>query len=343
MAKFTLNKGGGGIMGSKKFRNFMIMFIGVIMVLSALEVFLNRAQNVESPEDESLKWNTVKYESVQLGQSSALTQIVAATDQYKLRPNQPNRLDSQDVSGVFESNISGVSSIVLESGPDDMMFNIRTDGRNVSDEVKKRIRLPGGYLLFRVYMGSTPYGGINVAGEDLKVGDYVRVLLMQRTSGAKSDVIGFAQKKVAVGPLVNATVSALEAYAIEGVSYGNVTAAELSSALNATGVNVTADDSLGAGARAVYLKVPMPSDIVHVRDVLAGFGVSNVSASVMGYSKVPDEMIVGGEDFMIPDSARMPTILNQDARVNDTVRVYVAFGNESASAIEISATGTGAL
>jgi hypothetical protein len=283
MVKQPVKKGRRGLRLPQKWMKYMIYLVGAIMVLSGLYVGLGREMPSAPKDDPTASWNIVTYDSMQVGASSAVTKIVGLTNQLKLRPKNMNLLQQSDITDIFESNITGVTAIVLETGAGENMFHFDTDGSNVSGEIRQRIRLRGDYILYQVYKGSTPYGTIDVVGENLKIGDYVRVFTLQRSAGARTETLGFVQKKLPEGPEVAATIVGLDK-------------------------------------------------------------VGNSSASRLGYTSVPDEMVINGSVVSIPFNNNVRTTFIRDVKVNDTVRVRISLfgvGQEGVQANEILGSGTG--
>jgi len=207
MANKTGKPGRLGLRLPKQWMKYMILLTGAVMLLSGLYTGVERDPPQDAATDLRSKWNVVQYDSASLGQSSALVNIMGPTGQYMLRPNAMSRLSEQDITDVFESNVTGVKSIVLENAPGEEFFHLETDGSDVSAEVARRIRMPGGYKIYGLYLGTTPYGNINIVGDGLAAGDWVRVILLERLRGGASDTLGFVEKKIPSGPTYDAVVT----------------------------------------------------------------------------------------------------------------------------------------
>ncbi|MFH1055927.1 MAG: hypothetical protein V1744_07550 [Candidatus Altiarchaeota archaeon] len=345
MRKRVKSAGGGGfrLFRGRKATKYMIIFVGAVMLFSGLYMGFNREEPAVETQDQTASWNVVKFDSAELYSEGLLTEVATETNEYKLMPKNPGQLSQDSITYVFESNITGVNNIVLETAQGYDMFHISTDGREVDAEIRKRIRLPGGYNLYRVYKSSTQYGDIGVIGEGLKVGDFVRVLILQRMREGKGELLGFAQKKVPAGPIVDARVVGLENLRVSGVSSASLSEGDLEGALNVSDIAVEE----GNGSWSVSFEMPFDSDTGVVKGVLKERGVSNVSFGISGYSQTPEEMVMEGRIVAIPGYERVQTVFESGTKVNDSVRVRIymmSVGNTSiAFAIEASGNGTEAL
>jgi hypothetical protein len=332
---------------SSKYIKYGIIIVGLSFLLSSFSYDVNKSQNADD-DDPTASWNMVRYESGSIGSASAVALITGATEEYKLRPLRMDKVSQEDVTYVFASNVTGVLGITLETGGGDEMFGIATDGsQNVSAEIKKRIRLPGGYTLYRVYKAATPAGELKVIGENLEAGDYVKVILMERVKGGVSDVLGYAQGKVAVGPLVDATVLGFDNVEFGAISPRNVSADDFKRFSNASNVEITFEGGNGtAGAWTVAFSLPADADAVEVEADLSSMNMTNVSSARFGYVRAPSEMVLQGRAVSIPDGGGIQARLRPGAKVNDPVRVAVyimPLGNQTAAfAIDSSGNGTGA-
>ncbi len=210
MAKKNGKQARFGIRLPKQWMKYLIVITGVVMLFSGLYTGIERDEPQAAGADVRAKWNVVQYDSASLGQGSALVKIIGPTGQYKLKPSAMSRMSEQDIADVFESNVTGVRSIVLESAPTEAFFHIETDGSDVSSEVARRIRMPGGYQTYGVYLGATPYGNLNVVGEGLAEGDWVRVILLERMRDGASDTLGFVERKIPSGEAYDAVVTGFD-------------------------------------------------------------------------------------------------------------------------------------
>jgi hypothetical protein len=270
MVRQPVKKGQKGIRFSKKWMNYMIYFVGAVMVLSGLYVGLGREMPTAPQDDATTSWNVVNYDSVQVGESTAVTKIVGLTNHLKLRPKNMNLLDQSDITYVFQSNITGVRSIVLESGAGNTMFHFETDGGNVSQEIRNRIRLRGDYSLYQVYKGSTPYGTIDVVGDNLTIGDWVKVYVLQRAAGARTETLGFVEKRLPEGLDVDAAVVGVDENSSSGYT-------SVPGELMVNGSSMSVPNS--GRVRTTFSRGVKVNDTVRVRVSLPGIGGAGASAT----------------------------------------------------------------
>jgi hypothetical protein len=274
MVRQPVKKNQKGLRLSRTWMKYMIYFVGAVMVLSGLYVGLGREMPSAPQDDSAASWNVVNYESSQVSESSAVTKIVGATTQYKLRPKNMNLLDQSDITYVFQSNITGVRSIVLESGGGNTMFHIDTDGGNVSNQIRSRIRLRGDYTLYQVYKGSTPYGTIDVVGDNLSIGDWVKIFTLQRAAGARTETLGFVQKKLTEGLDVDAIVVGSAEVANSSIQYSGYTTVPDELIVNGSLVSVPNSGRI----RTTFSQGVKVNDTVRVRLSLPDSGGTEFSA-----------------------------------------------------------------
>ncbi|MFH0862579.1 MAG: hypothetical protein V1875_06055 [Candidatus Altiarchaeota archaeon] len=325
MAGFQAKKGSGGGGSRKNWKKYGMILVGLTMVLSGIEFGLNRDIPAPGQEDASANWTVLTYQAANIGTETAVTRITEATDTYEIKPNQVARLGRRDITDLFESNVTGVTGIVFENAPGAEMFRLDTLGGNISDEIRKRIRLPGGYNLYRVYRGTTPYGQINVIGDNLQVGDYVSVYLMQRVREGSTETMGFMKMNVPTGPVVNATVlGEFSGYNFAALLQKNVSALELSIG-NSTEFDIAPLNDTGSNGTlwAASFNLPEGADIAQVRDALVAFNASNVTVSRFGYVRSPPEMMVEGRPVAIMNPDRVQTVMKDGLKENDTVEVRI--------------------
>jgi len=317
-----------------------------VFVFSSLYVGLRGNEPGGQDNTPNPGWRIIQYDSAQPGRASALTKIVAETKKLKLIPADMTP-SVDDLEAVFESNVTGVTGIVLENAPGYVMFSLDTDGSNVTDRIEDEIRLPAGYRIYRVYEASTPAGVLEVVGDGFAAGDYVKALLLERRRAGESEILGFAQNKVEEGPVVSARVLGFESLSFAGLSRSEVAGSDVESLLNATDVTVEeSDNSTNETLWVVSFNMPAESDVGYVEGRLSALNVSNVTAGLLGYSETAEEMAVDGRLVRIPLNDMLQTSFSIGARVNDTVKVRVyllALGNQTvAFARESSGNGTAA-
>jgi len=307
-----------------RYKKEMIIVVGFVMVLSSFYTGVDREMTAPAENEDTANWVVVNYDSAVLGSQSTVVKVTGVTNEYKLWPNQMSRVDRKDITDVFESNVTGVRSIILEAGGGSEMFHIATDGGNVTDEIRKRIRLPGGYNLYRVYKGTSQYGSLDMVGENLEVGDYVNLLLLQRTRNNKNEVLGFSQRKVPVGPYINVTVIGdFDGYNFDAKTKANVTRDRLASVLNTTSFEMTTVNDTGSNGTALDIEFNMPqsADVNRIRSLLAGLGIDNVTVSRYGYIRAPPEMVVDDEPFQILNPEHVHSVMKYETKANDTISV----------------------
>jgi hypothetical protein len=334
---------------SSPFVKYMIIIVGASFLLSSFSYDLNKSQDDGSASgDPTDSWNLIRYDGGSLGTQAAVVRITGATDDYKLRPTRMDLVGQDDMSIVFESNVTGVVGLALETGAGDDMFDIRTDGGpNVSAELRKRIRLPGGYSLYRVYKAATDYGELKVIGENIAVGDWAKVHLMERRRAGATDVLGYVERRVDAGPEVDATVLGFDSVAFGAVSGRNITRGDLAPATNSSDIEVAYEAGNGTeGVWTVSFTMPADTDPAPVEAALAALNLTNVTSARFGYVRTPEEIVLDGNAVSIPNGGIVQARLGTGAKANATVRVsvyLVAVGNQTAAfAIEASGNGTAA-
>jgi hypothetical protein len=340
MAKTPAKKRGLGMRLPKKLLKYLIIFTGAIMVLSGLYTGLSRDMSAPAAEDLTASWNMTTYDSAYLGDASAVTTIISETNQMILRPNKVGMLSQEDVNDIFEANITGVTSLVFEVAPGSQMFRLEVQDFNVTGEIRKRIRMPGGYQIYHVYRGSTPYGEVSVVGDGLEAQDHVRIILLQRSKGGVEESMGFVQGRLPVGPVVDATVAGVEGVTFSGAGPVGLSKGDITSRLNASDVTLEGSGNISA----VSFNMPADADVGAVLGILEGLGVSNVTVMSYGYITAPQEMVVDGRDVKVPNSGALQATFNLGRKVNSTIRarVYILnIGNQSAAfATEALENGT---
>ena len=338
-----LSRGGRWLNIGKKSNKFMIILIGAIMLLSSLYVGLNREMPEASSNNGVGNYSAVKYDSASLYGSGVLAQVAAVTSDYKLIPKNVGMFRTDSLEIVFESNVTGVTGIVLENAPGYEMFNIATDGRNVTGEIRKRIRLPGDYNLYRVYTCNTQFGPMPVVGDNLERGDYVKVLVLGRVRGGMTQLLGFVQNKVPQGPFTRARVVSLDSLQVTGVTGDGSLGIKLNGVLNLTNFRA---QQLGGNSSvwAFTFNLPVGSDADSILSLSSTYNMSNVTVALAGVSQAPEDLVVAGRMISLSDGGLLPTTFKPGVRVNDTIEVKVYtidIGNRSvAFAIETSGNGT---
>ncbi|MBD3388563.1 MAG: hypothetical protein GF416_05795 [Candidatus Altiarchaeales archaeon] len=343
MARKKRGKGGKPRSGKRQKQKYMIYFVGAIMVLSGMFFGLNRAQNGPPEENPSGDWNVVEYESASLGKTSYAAKVVGITSGYKLVPNQM-RFSEGDIQHVFETDIAGVTNVILEAAPGYYMFHFVADG-DVEEGIRERIRLPGDYNLYRAYRASTEGGEFNVVGNNLEVGDYVMVVVLERVRDGRLEQLGFVEDRLEEGPVINGTAYGFESYSITGVSASEVPEEDLKESMGYEDVMVEEDNSSGDTLYRVSMTLPFDADVGEAREKLEGFDVFNVTALILGYSETAEHMVVNGSLVRIPNYRGVQSTFDEDTMENDTVaiRVYMLSmgGQTFAFATEATTPGIG--
>jgi hypothetical protein len=331
MAKIAKKGRGMGFRLPKKWMKYLILMVGGIMLFSGLYVGLGREMPQGNAKDDTSSWMVVSYDSAQIGDTTALTKIIAQTGQYKLRPNQMSSLNQQDINDIFQSNITGVKSIVFENAPREEMFNIDTDGTDVVGEFRRRVRIPGGYEFLPVYQGSTPYGQVDVVGDGLSIGDSARVLLMQRTRGTITETLAFVQKRIPAGPILNVTVANVTNIYVEGTITTKITESQVNSQIK--------DSVVAIDGTTVTAYLPLDADVNAAKRTLEAMNVTSISVGRTGFIAAPDEMLVGENSVVIPNNNRVATRLKVGAKANDKVEVMISMSSQgnrtSAKAVQM--------
>ena len=341
--KRWLSRGGRWLLMGKKANKWVILFVGFIMVFSGLFIGLNREMpNVSVPENGPV-WNVVNYDSVSSVGTVVVARIDGPTGSLKIVPKRLGTLDTRTINDIFDTNITGISRIVLENATGYEMFNIETDGSNVTAQIRKRIRVSGDYFLFTVYRGSTQYGYLDVIGDGLRSGDFVNLLLLQRSVAGRPEFLGFIQSRVEEGPYIRAKVVGFEGLMFSGLFDGNLSESDFEAALNASGVRF-GSQSANSTSKVVSFDMPMQSNVSWVEGVLASMNVSNFTVGKLGYAKTAPNMAYNGTIVSIPGNDRVQTTFRYNTTLNDTVTVGVYainFGNQSiVFAIESSGNDT---
>jgi len=341
--KSYLSRGGRWLNLGKNSNKYMIVLVGVTMLFSGLYVGLNREMPGVSSENDGRNYTAVNYDSASLYGSGVLAQVEAVTGDYKLIPKNAGMFRSDSLDIVFESNLTGVTGIILENAPGYEMFNIATDGRNVTAEIRKRIRLPGDYNLYRVYTCNTQYGPIAVVGDNLEMGDYVKVLVLGRVRGGMTQLLGFAQNKIPQGPFTWVRVVSMDSLQVTGVTDDSSLGMKLNGVLNLTDFRT---QQLGGNSSgwAFTFNLPVDSGTDTVMGLASAYNMTNVTVAVTGVSQAPGDLVIAGKMVTLSDDGLLQTTFKPGVRVNDTIEVKIYtidIGNRSvAFAIETSGNGT---
>jgi hypothetical protein len=339
-----LSRGGKWLKFGKNTNKYLIILVGAIMVFSGLYSGVNREIPSPTSADNPGNWTSVNYDSASLYASGVLAQVEGASNTYKMIPKSAGLLQSGNLDIVFESNVTGVQGITLENAPGYVMFSIETDGRNVTAEIRKRIRLPGDYNLYRVYNCRTQYGLMEVVGDNFEKGDYVKVLVLGRTRAGSTQLLGFAQNKMVVGPEVKALVLSVESLQVAGVTSDASLGVKLDGTLNLTDFRT---QRLLENSSDWEFTFNLPPDYAEgkVLGLAGGYNLTNVTMALVGFTQVPQEMVVQDKIMTVPQGGVVPTTFKSGVKVNDTIDVKVytmKIGNNSvAFAIGSSGNGTG--
>jgi hypothetical protein len=315
MAKIAKKRHGSGFRLPKKWMKHMILLVGAIMLFSGLYSGIGMEDPQATAADDSSAWTVISYDSAQIGDATALTKIIAETNQYKLRPNQMSLMERQDINDIFESNITGVKSIVFENAPTEEMFAITTDGTDVAGEFRRRVRVPGGYEFLRVYKGSTPYGQLDVLGDGLRTGEWASVLLLQRVRGQTTETLAFVKKRIPQGPIVNVTAANITGTYFDGTLGSDVTADEIKSQIK--------DAQVSIDGSVVTVIMPGAAEVSSLRGALEAMNISGVSAGRLGYVSAPDEMVIGDNIVVIPEAGKLQARLKIGTKAKDTVEARI--------------------
>ncbi len=331
-------------LSKKKKQQYMILFITFIFVFSGLYMGLGRS--VPTEDEGPRTYDVVEYDSAQLGDAAAVVQVADATGDWIIMPREPQLLDQRDVVEVFESNITGVRHVRLEVSPGHTMFRLEGDGRNISGEVERIIRLPGGYNLYRVYRGVTPYGELPLVGAYLNAGDTVKAFVLRRSGPEGAELLAFSQGSVEEGPWVDAKVVLLDGLSVSGLSGIRYFEEDFKAVLNATEVRVNEYNETNASLWGLSFLLPADANTTEVESVLSAMNVSNITYELQGLAELPRDMILEGRLIQIPNNNMAPATFSYGRKVNDTVEVRVYFmdlmNQTIAFAIENSGNDTAA-
>ncbi len=331
MATKKGGKKGKGLRFSKNTTKYLMYVVIASFVLSAL--FSDYGRQTQTPtqdaEGSEANWTVVDYDSSQLFDIAGVVRVLNITGDLKLVLKDPGSVRKSDVDRLFSSKIEGVESISLERSPSYEMFNIRTNSPNASKNIRNTIRFPGDYILYNVYESMTDGGAVGLIGDGLSSGDYVLAIPFQRNRGGKAEFLAFMQRKVTVGPVLNATIKGIVSYAVGGYSKNNISEGVLEDAFNASEIMISDD----GGLWSIRFEFPATSDIEKINSGLDVLGVENISFGVFGFSSTAPEMVVGGELVRIPSNNMVQTTFELGSDVNDTIMARVIVLNVSGQGV----------
>ncbi len=183
--------------GSKgRYTRTMIYIIMASFVLGGLFTGYGMPKDSEGVDNSpQSKWNILVYESESVATQPVACNILEATGDVKVVVANAGALDDDIISEVFDANITGVKSTVLEVSPSYAMFHMKVDGDEARKGISDRIRIPG-MMVYDVYMCGAQGERVEVIGRNLTVGDEVSVLLVERTRAGFREYVGFMQEKV---------------------------------------------------------------------------------------------------------------------------------------------------
>jgi hypothetical protein len=225
-----------------KFSRFMIYLMIAAMLFSGLYL-VGRSPTVV---DESPLPSMEAYDVKQIGNASIVTRVIDMKTDILAKLNTP--LDFEIVRGVENTTLEGLGGITLEvgnplfytspigeysavGGRTYLFFRFTFDrvDDNRTDSIRKMLNSELGtnnYDLFRGCIGRLP---VNISGPgsdrvyllcepDTELGDYLRIFLLEkRREGLFEGTIGFIEKKIDVGPIVQAEVVNITDILVQGV------------------------------------------------------------------------------------------------------------------------------
>ncbi|MBU0762623.1 MAG: hypothetical protein KKD39_06320 [Candidatus Altiarchaeota archaeon] len=178
---------------TKKITRYMIYVVLASFILGGLYTNYGMPERKEDTTDQaSSRYNIVSYDGERIATNPIECEITEKKNNIKIVLPQDNRVSDDDLAQVFESNITGVKSVVLEVSKSHAMFDMKVEEENAIDEVKDKIRINGARI-YGAYMCNVGDSTVEVIGQNLTVGENINILLVERSRAGFSEIIGFQQ------------------------------------------------------------------------------------------------------------------------------------------------------
>lgn len=233
-----------------------VFVVVITMLLSGLFFFSSDGNNsqVHDEEQEPEPW-IEKYQINQIGNFSIIVRITDITPDFIAMPSAScvDFATIREIQDISVNNVEVSSEVANPSTLSQpvpmicgfyMMFKFRTDEGNISlEELKGEIRKK--LNKFSVFQGYTATLPVNISGTDKvyvvgqperNVGDYLRIILYQKTGGLETGIIGFEERKIPTGPVLSGIVVNVTGIIVQGTI--NTDFPDIEKKINITEMNI---------------------------------------------------------------------------------------------------------
>jgi hypothetical protein len=177
---------------SKKTTKYLIYVVLASFLLGGLFVDYGRTRPNQDDAPQR-QYNILIYESENVYPNPVECKIIAASSDVKIIVPPTARLTDDILEEIFDSEIPGVKSKVLEVSPNYAMFNLRVDEEASLDAILARVRISGAKA-YNTYICDIQGRQIELIGRELEAGMTVNALIVDRMRAGFTETIGFAQE-----------------------------------------------------------------------------------------------------------------------------------------------------
>ena len=128
---------------SKRMTKYLIYIVMASFVLGGLFTNYGMPEQTQENEEADTAYNIIQYDSERIASNTVECEITEKKNNIKLVMSQDSRITNEDLQQVFETNVTGVKSVLLEISQSNAMFDIQVEDEEVKAELEEEIKLDG--------------------------------------------------------------------------------------------------------------------------------------------------------------------------------------------------------